>query len=352
MALILILGAYSLIIGEVALRLVAPVPLLPRFVTGAPYGVRMNIPNAQYWHTTEEMRVQVRINAQGMRADRDFPYAKPADTCRILLFGDSVMMGYEVNQKDTFAHLLETRLRAAGFKNEVLNLAVSGFGTAEMLIALESEGLKYQPDVVIFQWHSTDPKNNVESRLFEVKDHALEATGRTHLPGIAVRDWLSQFSVYNWAVQHSQLYTAIRERAASWYKKVIRTHRKFQVGGDTAQDRKTSKTPKKSAKELDLLLLQRAKQTVETAGARFLLFDTPGRISRTQFRSAFDLLPPDFLGKMTTLSPLADFEGAAGDDILLVREKGHGHYTELGNGLLTKAATGKLISSGWLDSCR
>ncbi len=349
---LLVLVVYSLIVGEIALRLVAPVPLIPRFVTGAPYGIRMNIPNSTYWHTTSEASVQVRINGQGMRADTDVTYSKPAETCRVLLFGDSVMMGFEVDYENTFAYLLDQHLRKASYRSEVLNLAVSGFGTAEMLTALRAEGVKYKPDVVIFQWHSTDPKNNASARLFEVRDEQLLATGRTYLPGVAVRDWLSRFGAYDWIVQNSQLYTAIRERAASWYKTAVRSYRKFELSRDTAQ-KPAPKTPERNAaSELDLLLLERSKAEAEAAGARFLLLDTPGRRSRTKFKSAFDFLPQSIHDRMATLTPLHRFERSAGNDVLLFREKGHGHYTELGNGLVTDAVFDYLTASGWLAGCR
>ena len=40
---------------------------------------------------------------------------------------------------------------------EVVNLGVSGFGTAEELIVLEKEGWSYEPDLVMAHWHPSDP---------------------------------------------------------------------------------------------------------------------------------------------------------------------------------------------------
>jgi hypothetical protein len=54
---------------------------------------------------------------------------------------------------------------------------------------------------------------------------------------------------------------------------------------------------------------------------------------------------------MATLSPLDWFQKAGGNEILLFREKGHGHYAELGNRLLTDTAFEFLKTSGWLNSC-
>src|SRR5579871_4560714 len=103
---------YTLAFGEIYTRIFAPQPIMPRYVTGTPWGMRGNIPHSHYWHHTPEVDVEYRINGEGMRADRDFAIRKPAGTCRIALFGDSLLMGYELDLHDTFASRLERTLRA------------------------------------------------------------------------------------------------------------------------------------------------------------------------------------------------------------------------------------------------
>ena len=66
---------FTLAFAEIFVRLVAPQALMPRYVTGAPWGVRRNIPNADYWHITPDVKVEYRINRWGMRDDRDFTLA-------------------------------------------------------------------------------------------------------------------------------------------------------------------------------------------------------------------------------------------------------------------------------------
>jgi len=48
--------------GEAFLRVLAPQPLMPRFITGADYGIRGNFPNADYRQRTEEVDVRLQIN--------------------------------------------------------------------------------------------------------------------------------------------------------------------------------------------------------------------------------------------------------------------------------------------------
>ena len=169
--------AYGL--GEVFVRIWMPQPMLPRYVTNAPYGVRKNMPNVSIWHTSSDYSVNVRTNAKGVRNDRDIPYNKPEGTFRIVGLGDSFTLGYEVEQEDTFLYRLETDLKARGFERvEVVNLGVSGFGTSEELITLRHEGMAYDPDLVLLGYFVNDIQNNVMSDMFVLEGDSLSLRSR------------------------------------------------------------------------------------------------------------------------------------------------------------------------------
>jgi len=340
---------YCLLFGELFVRLFNPVPLMPRYVTAAPYGVRMNVPNAQYWQTTPETKVQIRINAQGIRSAREYPYQKPDNKCRILLFGDSFLVGYEVTLKDSFAYLLERKLNANGYPCEVINFAVSGFGTAEMLVTLQNEGLKYQPDIVIFQWHSTDYKDNVRSSaLFKNNaDGQLVRTKATYLPAVRIRDWLSQFAIYRFLIENSQLYSAIRETAAKKIKSLLASFRKPRKSVSIT----SSKQPQRKndfAKRLSIRLLQEAKRVSNKHNAYFCVLEIPYRRSRTKFKSKLSAFEPALREQLQMFSPAQTFSKAADPTIKIYFERGHFHLTPFGNQLLTKYFLSKLIALSWL----
>ena len=87
----------------------------------------------------------VAINSRGCRGpERD--YAKPEGTVRIALLGDSTAWGWGVDGEQAFARLVE---RALGPDVEVINLAVPGYATDQELLVLESEGRRYEPDIVL-----------------------------------------------------------------------------------------------------------------------------------------------------------------------------------------------------------
>jgi hypothetical protein len=120
--------AVAAILLEVGVLLtVGEQPKFPRHVVGAHFGLRVNEPNAHYRHKS----VWFQINAQGMRADRDFAREKPPGLLRIVSLGDSFTVGYEVAAEESFSSVLEAELRKAGLQVEVMNAGVSGYSNAE-----------------------------------------------------------------------------------------------------------------------------------------------------------------------------------------------------------------------------
>jgi hypothetical protein len=336
-----------LLVGEAFVRVFSPALLMPRFVGATSYGIRGNIPLSTYWHYTPEVAVEYRINAQGFRADRDFPLIKPAGRCRILLFGDSFFMGYEVDLTDSFASQLESMIRASGYDCEVINMAVSGFGTAEMLIALKENGLRYSPDLVIFQWHKTDLDDNMRSNLFELRsDGSLVQRNSEFLPAIRIRTILDRLPPYRWLEQNSQLFGAVRERAGTVVKRQLARSRKKEMTSGTAPGPQAATDPYEVA--LSRALLARAADVARTHGSAFMVFEVPSAVSRTEFRAAdprlSESLPPD----ITLVSPLEAFKHSARPDTLIYYERGAGHWSPLGNRLAAKAALDAIIRHGYL----
>ena len=90
-----------------------------------------------------------------------FRYTQPTgpdgESRRLIILGDSFAVGGQLPFQETFAGLLTTWLgddagasdRVADDGWEVVNLAVSGWGTGQQLIALRERGLEPRPDAVV-----------------------------------------------------------------------------------------------------------------------------------------------------------------------------------------------------------
>jgi len=93
--------------------------------------------------------VETRINSKGLREDREIDYPKPAGRMRIVCVGGSITLGDGVAQEETFEAWMQKNMRGRGYDVEVLNAGKPGFGAKESADQLESELLKYEPDLVV-----------------------------------------------------------------------------------------------------------------------------------------------------------------------------------------------------------
>ena len=98
-------------------------------------------------------------NSQGWR-DIEHDFVKTGDVFRILFLGDSNTWGY-VPLDELYTRQTEFLLNKKGFNTEVINMAVGGWGTDQLLEALQVEGIKYSPDIVIYQFYENDIANNL-----------------------------------------------------------------------------------------------------------------------------------------------------------------------------------------------
>jgi hypothetical protein len=135
-----------------------------------------HIPGARGFVITPQYEMDLVINSKGLR-DREFPYAKPPGTRRILCLGGSFTAGYGVRAEETFAKVLEQLLNAdedESEKWEVLNGGVGSTGTAHQLAFFQTEGRKYSPDFVLVCFsQATDFWDNIVSGLYSLEDGEL-----------------------------------------------------------------------------------------------------------------------------------------------------------------------------------
>lgn len=345
---------YALLFGEVFLRVMAPQPLMPRYVVGTGWGIRGNQPGITYRQWTPETEVMLTINSQGMRDTREHPYEAPPGTCRIALLGDSYFMGYEARLEETIAGELEAAFERRGYDLDVLNFAVSGHGTSEMILQFENLARHFSPDITVFQFHGSDYDDNIRANLHRLApDGTLVATGRTYLPAVGIRNTLEAIPAYRWMSEHSQIYAGLRENAAAFVK-VLLARISLRTSAAETGEQGVDPVEEDVASRLTATLIAEARRITLAAGSDWYMFDVPTRRSRTEFASLLGRmdLPPEVLAR--TVSVLPAFEAHAGPDTKLYYEKGHLHFTPLGNRLAAEALF-ELIrqdSAGILAKCK
>ena len=151
----LLLGAFlvSFLIAEAVCRIVRPqlgtVLLTEKMfqlteAEGLLYELRPNV----VFHS----EVEYRTNTHGMR-DRERTRAKPENTRRLAILGDSITFGYWVDQQDVYPQKLESLIAARNTGPsdlEVLNFGVSGYNIDQEIATLEQKTLAFDPDVIVF----------------------------------------------------------------------------------------------------------------------------------------------------------------------------------------------------------
>src|ERR1041385_8008249 len=140
---------FGLLMTEVFLRVIgysAPLFYQPDYYRGVV--LRPNVAGTYQ----REGRNYVSINSAGLR-DREHTIAKPSDTIRIALLGDSYCEALQVPLEQTFWWQLPQRLEGCeqfkGKHVEIINFGVSGYGTAQELITLRQKVWQYSPDIVM-----------------------------------------------------------------------------------------------------------------------------------------------------------------------------------------------------------
>lgn len=139
----------------------------------------------------------VQFNSIGMR-DREHPIEKEQGVFRILLLGDSFMEALQVAFEESLPKLLEDRLRAATRRPiEVINFAVSGWGTDDQLEYLEQYGLKFQPDLILIAMTiHNDVSDNLGERFHTLVEGKLVARPKQEIASfeyitLKVKDFLA-----------------------------------------------------------------------------------------------------------------------------------------------------------------
>lgn len=161
-------------------------------------------------------QVPIQTNSLGLRGP-EVALAKPESLFRILILGDSVTFGWGVRQEDTYASQLAglLALLKPGQRFEVINAGVSGYGTWQQLLWLQSVGLQLDPDLVVVQVHLNDAADNLWGGWAWQADGSIAPIDTSRAEGRAVRNTAGAGRLGFWLGQHSELYRLVRRLATA-----------------------------------------------------------------------------------------------------------------------------------------
>lgn len=168
--------------------------------------------------TEQGWLVRFRTNGDGM-TPASAVRARSPGVLRILIVGDSTVVGRSVPQDQTIHAHLERQLRAHGLAAEVYNAGVEGYSTDQALIRMRELVPLYHPDIVVYGFCGNDFGGNASSEAygfpkprFTLSGGVLHEKGpdlarlqRTNPLAGGPRSWM----------QHSALYRLLRPSIVS-----------------------------------------------------------------------------------------------------------------------------------------
>ncbi|GAB4346004.1 MAG: hypothetical protein Kow0089_23170 [Desulfobulbaceae bacterium] len=150
--------------------------------------------------------VTLRISHDGFRTP-DRPLAKPEDTIRVALIGDSQVAAVNTPAEATMAVLLEQELnRRYPLRHwEVFNFGVSGASTAQELVLYRKLVRRYDPDLVVLAYYNGNDFADNSLRLSRKPGIYMDlAQGSEEL--VVHRLSPERRRLSNWLNAHSRLY--------------------------------------------------------------------------------------------------------------------------------------------------
>ena len=189
---------------EIAARAYARLAKLDRVLVHDPLLGWKPVPGARKRYTSEEAPYLIEINSRGLR-DREYPYEKPPGVFRLLFLGDSFVFGSGgVDYGRRFTELLESSTPQL----EAVNAGVPGYSPDQEFLFLQSEGYRYQPDLVVAGLFM----NDFSEAFLSFNPSIQRAKGRVALEGGDLRFHAPSFGLLFRAVQSSYVLALADQR--------------------------------------------------------------------------------------------------------------------------------------------
>ena len=337
----------SLLIAEWATRSLFGdrILLYPRFHEEVVYGdytIRRLNPDTTFRHRSVDGVWEFVVNSRGFRSRVEHEYEKPDGVTRIVCLGDSHTQGFECQQDRTYAAVMHRFFAERGISAEVINAGVSGFSTAEALVLLENEIIRYAPDAVVLGFFGNDPEDNVKADLFRIEDGVVVPHAYRHTPAAGILRTIHATPGLCWLSQNSYLYSFLFNRAWDWAKSRLLARKTVELTTEYAVMQSGGDADAlEHMRSLSLALLDRMYAFCRRHGIVLVVLDIP-YLER-------DIEPG---WHSSVLYGLGDTAGASCDSVLLSTDllagcegrsdifvpHGQRHISEKTHGLLGEAA--------------
>ncbi len=148
--------------------------------------------------------VNIKTNSEGLR-DVEHVRGKRADKTRVVMIGDSFMLGWGVRAEDGIPDNLARMLNRDGDRYEVINLGVGNYNTTMEADLFEWKGLAFHPDIAVLLFFVNDsepvPRVSWLSRIVRKRSYLLAFLFDRY---VALRPLLDRD--FRWQTYYASLY--------------------------------------------------------------------------------------------------------------------------------------------------
>jgi len=128
---------------------------------------------------------------------------KSAGTTRIMVIGDSYTAGLDYPDEEIFTQMLESRLNAKNQNYEVINVSCPSWATDQHYLYWTTEGLKYNPDILILMASPNDIRETYNKKIFQLQSDNSLKQNKVWMHWKERTGW--------WLARHSSLFQYIQK---------------------------------------------------------------------------------------------------------------------------------------------
>lgn len=147
-----VISAIVLVLSEILLRVFDPIGIKYFFENERYFSILEPNSDYSYIHPRQYkgvfQGVEIATNELGFRGP-EVEKSKKSGTSRVLLLGDSVVLGWGVQQDKTFPYRIHDLFSEDGRNIEIIPMGVSSWNTRNQFEYLRLEGIKLSPDLVV-----------------------------------------------------------------------------------------------------------------------------------------------------------------------------------------------------------
>ncbi len=265
------------------------------------------IPGVEGVGIHQDYTMHTRINSRGMR-DREFPVAKPAETLRVGVFGDSFTFGEGVQQDEAFPKVLERLLgglpevRQSGRTVEVLNFGVGKTATSHQLAWYRKEGYRYDLDLVVLAFLAANDFGGNSEGVYKLVDGAIIHNPAAYSSIRRIQAIVNRIPLYPWLAGHSHLVNLVRVIATTADDRARIDRAVGEQGGGV----RGSEERKAYAYDITLKLVEEFARDAHADGARFMMVNVPSKDHRPERTDAGAPLPEWIVADERLLADLGE----------------------------------------------